>query len=222
VWVVVPDVVPHAEEDGPPRLTLHGIRTASRMPGVWLQAVIVVCAYVGYKASDDFSLLARDALGWDEVAASSVGTLSFWIRAVAAVAAGWLGDRIESSRVVAWGFAIGAASSALIASGALVPGPAWMLITTIAATSVGIFGIRGVYFALLAEGAVPLATTGAAVGVISFVGYTPDVFMGPLMGVLLDGSPGMRGHQHVFAVVAAFSLLGLAATLAFRRVTRSR
>lgn len=221
VWLVVPDNVPASEEDGPPRLTLRGVGKASRMPAVWLQAVIVVCAYVGYKASDDFSLLARDALGWDEVAASSVGTLSFWVRAVAALAAGWLADRIDSSRVIAWGFGIGVAGSALIASGALVPGPAWMLITTIAATSVGIFSIRGVYFALLAEGSVPLATTGAAIGLVSFVGFTPDVFMGPLMGVLLDGSPGMRGHQHVFAVVAAFALLGLGATLAFRRVTRS-
>ena len=68
------------------------------MPAVWLQAVIVVCAYVGYKATDDFSLLARDALGFDDVAASAIGTLSFWIRAVTAVAAGYLGDRIDSSR----------------------------------------------------------------------------------------------------------------------------
>jgi hypothetical protein len=47
------------------------------MPVVWLHAVIVVCAYVGYKATDDFSLLARDALGFDDVQASTIGTLSF-------------------------------------------------------------------------------------------------------------------------------------------------
>ena len=39
------------------------------MPTVWLQAVIVVCAYVGYKATDDFSLLAHDALGFDDAKA---------------------------------------------------------------------------------------------------------------------------------------------------------
>ena len=189
------------------------------MPVVWLQAVIVVCAYVGYKATDDFSLLARDALGFDEVAAAGIGTLSFWIRAVAAVGAGYLADRVDSSRVIAWGFAILIIGSGLIASGVVVVGVAWMLISTIVATSVGVYALRGVYFALLAEGAVPMVFTGSAIGVVSVVGFTPDVFMGPLMGVLLDNSPGVLGHQHVFAAVAVFGAVGLVATIAFRRIT---
>ena len=221
VWVVVPDIAPQNDLGNQPKLSLDGILEASRMPAVWLQAVIVVCAYVGYKATDDFSLLARDALNFDEVAASAIGTLSFWIRAITAVAAGYLGDRIDSSKVIAWGFAILVAGSLLIASGAVVPGVAWMLITTIVATSVGIYAIRGVYFALLAEGAVPLTFTGSAIGVVSFVGFTPDIFMGPLMGILLDSSPGVLGHQHVFASVAAFGVVGFLATIAFRHTTRT-
>jgi len=189
VWVIVPDDSPPEGVDDQPKLSLRGVKEAGRMPVVWLQAVIVVCAYAGYKATDDFSLLARDVLGFDEVAASGIGTLSFWIRAAAAVGAGYLGDRIDASRVIAAGFAILIAGSLLIASGALVPGVAWMLITTIVATSVGIYA-------------------------------TPDVFMGPLMGVLLDNSPGVLGHQHVFASVAAFGTVGLIATIALRRITR--
>lgn len=189
-----------------------------RMPTVWLHAVIVVCAYVGYKATDDFSLLARDALGYDDVQAGAIGTLSFWMRAVTAIGAGYLADRIDSSRVILWGFALLTTGSLLIASGLLFPGIAWMLIATIVTTSVGVYALRGVYFALLAEGAVPMAHTGSAIGVVSFIGFTPDVFMGPLMGVLLDGSPGVLGHQHVFASVAGFGLVGWGATMAFRRL----
>lgn len=220
VWVIVPDNTPRDDGGDRPKLSFEGVRGASRMPVVWLQAVIVVCAYVGYKATDDFSLLARDVLGFDEVAASGIGTLSFWIRAVSAIGAGYLGDRVDASRVIAWGFSILTAGSLLIASGMLVPGVAWMMITTIVATSVGIYALRGVYFALLAEGAVPLAFTGAATGVVSVIGFTPDVFMGPLMGVLLDNSPGELGHQHVFASVAAFGAVGLMSTIAFRRITK--
>ena len=219
VWVVVPDTNPQEDGSAEPRLSLDGIQKACRMPVVWLQAVIVVCAYVGYKATDDFSLLARDALGFDEVAAAGIGTLSFWIRAVAAVGAGYLADRVDSSRVIAWGFAILIIGSGLIASGVVVVGVAWMLISTIVATSVGVYALRGVYFALLAEGAVPMVFTGSAIGVVSVVGFTPDVFMGPLTGVLLDNSPGVLGHQHVFAAVAVFGAVGLVATIAFRRIT---
>ena len=220
VWLVVPDTTPQEEGGAEPKLSLAGIRNACRMPVVWLQAVIVVCAYVGYKATDDFSLLARDALDFDEVAAAGIGTLSFWIRAATAVGAGYLADRVDSSRVIAGGFAILIVGSGLIASGAMVIGVAWMLIATIVATSVGVYALRGVYFALLAEGAVPMAFTGSAIGVVSVVGFTPDVFMGPLMGVLLDNSPGVLGHQHVFAAVAVFGVVGLVATIAFRRITK--
>lgn len=220
VWVIVPDNAPSERRGDQAKLSLDGIRAACRMPVVWLHAVIVVCAYAGYKATDDFSLLARDALGFDEVAASGIGTLSFWIRAIAAVGAGYLGDRVDSSRVIVWGFAILIVGSLLIASGMLIPGVAWMLITTIVATSVGIYALRGVYFALLAEGAVPLAFTGSAIGVVSFIGFTPDVFMGPLMGVLLDNSPGVLGHRHVFASVSVFGAVGLMAMIVFRRITK--
>ena len=219
VWLVVPDSEPGTPDNSRPKLSSTGIRAAARMPTVWLHAVIVVCAYAGYKATDDFSLLARDALGFDEVQASGIGTLSFWIRAISAVGAGYLGDRIDSSRVVLLGFVVLTAGSLLIASGMLPPSVPWMMITTIAATSVGVYALRGVYFALLAEGAVPLAFTGSAIGLVSFIGFTPDVFMGPLMGILLDGSPGVLGHQHVFAAVSAFGVAGFIATVVFRRLT---
>ena len=218
VWLLVPASAPTDGADGRPRLSLEGVKRSMRMPTVWLHAVIVVCAYVGYKATDDFSLLARDALGYDDVQAGAIGTLSFWMRAVTAIAAGYLADRIDSSRVILWGFALLTAGSLLIASGVLFPGVAWMLIATIVTTSVGVYALRGVYFALLAEGAVPMAYTGSAIGIVSFVGFTPDVFMGPLMGVLLDGSPGVLGHQHVFASVAVFGLIGWVATVSFRRM----
>jgi nitrate/nitrite transporter NarK len=215
VWFVVPGGAPEVDASEP-RLSLDGVKRAARMPVVWLQAVIVICAYAGYKATDDFSLLARDALGFDDVAAASIGTLSFWTRAASAVAAGYVADRIDPSRVILWGFVLLIGGSCLIALG-VIPTVPWIFIATIVTTSVGIYALRGVYFALLAEGAVPLATTGSAIGLVSVIGFTPDVFMGPLMGVLLDRSPGLTGHQHVFAAVAVFGVIGLIATVAFRR-----
>jgi nitrate/nitrite transporter NarK len=131
-----------------------------------------------------------------------------------------MADRISASRVSVWSFALMAAGSMLIASGIIQPGLHWLLISTVCATSIGINALRGIYFALLEEGKVPVAVTGTAVGIVSFLGYTPDVFMGPLMGVLLDRSPGVLGHQHFFAVVAAFAVVGMLMSLIFSRHAR--
>ena len=63
-------------------------------------------------------------------------------------------------------------------------------IVTMVCASLGIFALRGLYYAIMEEGQVPLAYTGSAVGLVSVIGYTPDIFMGPLMGYLLDSAPG--------------------------------
>ena len=81
--------------------------------------------------------------------------------------------------------------------------------------------LGGLYFAIMQEGKVPMAYTGSAVGLVSVIGYMPDVFMGPLMGYLLDQSPGAAGHQHVFWLVSGFALLGLIASYLFACITRA-
>ena len=202
-------------------LSWSKITKVLRMPTVWLQATIVICAYSGYKSTDDFSLYARDAFGYDDVAAAKIGTISFWVRPFAAVAAGLLADYFKASQMIFWCFVIMLLGCTAIAFGALDPGVAWMLVLTVASTSAGIYGLRGIYFALFEEGKVPLAVTGTAVGLVSTIGYTPDIFMGPLMGFLIDRSPGALGHQHFFMVVAAFAFVGLLAAWAFRRQVKT-
>ena len=58
------------------------------------------------------------------------------------------------------------------------------------------------------KGNIPLPLTGTAVGIVSLIGYTPDIFIGPLMGYFLDQYKGILGHQYVFFLFAIFSLIG--------------
>jgi len=222
VWFAVPDSDLGSADIVPNRkLTWRGIQKVAKMPSVWLQAIIVVCAYVGYKSTDDFSLYVQDAFGYDDVVAAQIGTISFWIRPIAAIGAGLLADKLRSSNVIMASFALLTACSLFIASGMLNSAVLWIIITTIAATSACIYALRGIYFCLFEEAKVPLAVTGSAIGLVSLIGYTPDIFMGPVMGWLIDRSPGAIGHQHVFAVVALFSIVGLFSSVLFKRVIRA-
>lgn len=205
-----------------PQVDLTGIRQklpgvsevfgVLRIPAVWMQGIIVVCAYVGYKATDDFSLYANEVLSFNEVDSAKIGTLALWLRPVLAIMAGILADRFSGTRVISFAFLITMLCSILIATG-LLESLVFIVLIVLMASLVGVYGIRGIYFALMEDVDIPLKATGVAVGVISVIGFLPDVFMSPLMGWLLDTNPGPVGHRLVFLVLALFSLMGMATAI---------
>lgn len=187
------------------------------MPSVWLQAAVILCAYVGFKAIDDFSLYANQVIGLNQVEAARAGVASLWIRPAAAIGAGYLAERVGAPVMIVGCFVLLAAGSSVLASGAVGAGMVWTFALTIIFTSIGIFALRGLYFAIMQDGKIPMEHTGSAVGLLSVIGYAPDIFMGPLMGYLLDQWPGTAGHNYVFLVVTLFAMLGLIASYIFAR-----
>ena len=88
--------------------------------------------------------------------------------------------------------------------------------------AIGVYSARVLYFATMEESNIPIELTGTAVGLLSIIGYTPDIFAGPIIGVLLDSSPGELGHQHVFMVLAGFTLIGLITSILLFRLSKKR
>ncbi|MEM6293803.1 MAG: MFS transporter [Myxococcota bacterium] len=223
VWFLIPDGE-RETKDAPAAdrsQIWRNIGLVARNRAVWLQTLIVLTAYTGYKSLDDFSLYARDAFGFDDVAAAKVGTLALWVRPVAAIVAGVVGDRVGVARAVLVCFAITCVGNLVVAAGMLDPGMPWMLFTMVVTTSGMVFGLRGLYFALFRDAKVDPALTGTAAGMVSVLGYTPDVFVGPLNGYLTDAYPGATGHEYFFGSIAVFSALGLLSAIAFNRAAKA-
>lgn len=198
--------------------SIESLKQVVKRPAIWLQSLIIICAYSGYKVTDDFSLLAQDVLGFDEVDSAKVGTISLWMRPIAAIGAGILADKLSPSKMMFTCFGFTLLGGTLIGFGFANASMAWLVFLAIVSTCLGVFSLRGLYFAIMQEARIPLAVTGTAVGIASIVGYTPDIFMGPIMGHLLDSSSGAVGHQHVFLLLAGFSIAGLMATFIFRKL----
>jgi nitrate/nitrite transporter NarK len=132
---------------------------------------------------------------------------------VSAVAAGLLADRLSGRRVILGLFATAVVGYAALWRLGAAPIPATLVFTNLIVTYVAVFGLRGVYFAMLEETRVPSARTGTAVGLISVVGYTPDFLFAPIAGRLLDHSPGLLGHQHVFLLLGCVAAVGVLAVI---------
>ena len=218
VWLVLPNGK-NAEAQATNHFSLKQLRPLLRKRTIWLQSIIIVCAYTGYKITDDFSLYAREVLGYEEAKAAMVGAVALWFRPIAAVTVGVLADRVGISRSIVVCFALMIIGGLLVGSGILSQLEFWAFVFVFVIICAGVFALRGLYFAVLDEGDVPIAYTGTAIGIVSVLGFTPDVFMGPLMGYFLDTFPGGLGHQYVFLSMAAFAVIGMLAAVLFNRLS---
>jgi len=192
---------------------LQGMGVVLRRPVVWAQAAIIVCAYCCYKGLDNYSLYAVQVMGMDEVEGARLATWGVWTRPAAAVLAGLIADRFNATRAIGVTFAALCVSygtwSLLEPTGLGVE----IIYLNFFATFVGAFALRGIYFALLEENRTPKFLTGAAVGLMSLVGYTPEIFFGPISGRILDADPGLLGHQNNFIFLAIIAGVGVVAVL---------
>ncbi len=198
------------------------LKSVIQLKVVWLQTVVVVCAYTSYKAFDQYALFAVRGHGIDEIDAAEIVTIGAWTRPFAALVLGILGDRWGISRMAFICFILLIVSHSLFAFTGTALGSLSMILLNTLVTGIAIFGLRGLYFGLLEEGRIPVAQTGTAVGLVSVIGYTPDVYVAAVAGFLIDQSPGLLGFQHLFIMLLVFSVAGAMAAMQFPKHIRSQ
>ena len=196
------------------------LRTIAAMPVLWLQAVIILLAYWIYTGTFEFAAYAEQVFQQGKVFGAQLAAFKEWLRPVAAVGAGLLADRIRPSRAVATAFIICACGyGGLVA----LPGTEawiWALWVQVGAIAVAVFALRGIYFALLEEGGVPVLMTGTAVGVVSTIGFLPDIFAYPLAGWFVDTFGAATGYAYYFTLLGGAATLGAGLALLLSRAAR--
>lgn len=203
------------------RASLGAAIAALRRPIVWAQAGIILCAYCGYKGLDNYSLYAVQVLGMNEVEAARMSASISYLRPVAAIATGILADRYVTSGMLALAFGALVVSFGILSIATSTPHWLAIIYINVLVSGFAVFALRGIYFALLEETRVPPSITGATVGIVSFIGFTPEIFFAPITGRILDARPGIGGLQNYFLFLAAVAALGLGVTLLlFLRNTR--
>jgi MFS family permease len=213
-WFVIEDIAAETSgEEKKKKVGWHEVIGLLRMPVIWMISCVVLCGYCAYWTSFYFTPYASDVFLTTAAVAGAIGVGRMWLKPIAAVIAGYVADRFGVAISISVLFIVLIGSFVVFAVLPGTPEMFYFMLVNVAIAGIAIFAIRGIYFALLEEGGIPLAVTGTAAGIVSAVGFTPDIFMPLLGGVLLDTYPGIEGYRYFYLVTAVICGLGLCASL---------
>ena len=223
-WFVIEDVSRDgASNNEMASVTLRDIIAVLKMPVIWLIAIVVLCAYCAYWGSFTTTPYSSDIFMTTVAVAGVISVGRMWLKPIAALIAGFVADAFGIAVSVAVLFAVLVVCFSTIGLISPEPGKLPVVLINVAIVALAVFALRGIYFALLEEGGVPLAVTGTAGGIISAIGFTPDVFMPLFFGVITDSYPGADGYRYFYLVTSGFCAVGLVAamTIYFRYVKKT-
>ncbi len=144
----------------------------------------------------------------DPVSVGAVTVAVLWMRPVGGFAGGFLADKIGKTNTIM--IALGGAA-AFLALTALMPASVAPSAFFAAVIVLGIFlyAIRGTYWSILGDDGFSNVVMGSAIGVISFIGYLPDIILPQFNSFLFNTFGDKGGYNAYFLSSAAFAVVGI-------------
>ncbi len=197
---------------------LVDLKTLASIPELWLVAAIVFCGYQVFWATYSFSAYLHEGeIGLTVVMAGTITTLKLWMRPIGGIGGGFLGDRYSKVSVLVIALFLAALSLLGLMAAPRISSHV-LLVFLVLFIGILTYAIRGLYWSLLDRCNIPVETMGLAIGLISVLGYSPDVFLPLINGYLTQNFPGVFGYQLYFGYVAGMAALGGFAGLALRNM----
>ena len=199
--------------------TLRDLGELLRNIRIWLVALCILAGYQIFYATYSYSNYLQVQFGLSAVAVGGLTTIRLWMRPLGAVIAGFVGDRFHPVRSLGVLLAVsGLSLFALIVMPSSAP---WaMLVGVVAGSSALIYGVRGIYWATFRTCNIAPERMGLAIGLVSMLGYTPEIYLPWINTYLTTAYPGPLGFQIYFAGVAVFGFVGAALAFWLMRISR--
>ena len=199
--------------------TLRDLGDLLRNIRIWLVALCILAGYQIFYATYSYSNYLQVQFGLSAVAVGGLTTVRLWMRPLGAVIAGFVGDRFHPVRSLGVLLAVsGLSLFALIVMPSSAP---WaMLVGVVAGSSALIYGVRGIYWATFRTCNIAPERMGLAIGLVSMLGYTPEIYLPWINTYLTTAYPGPLGFQIYFGGVAVFGFVGAALAFWLMRISR--
>lgn len=213
LWMLVGSKDAGADGAESAAIKISDVLLIVREPTVWLMCVMLTAVFHLFWAIIEFPSFGERA-GFEMTVAATLamGTLRVWMRPVGGVLGGIVGDRIANARAVLWLLAVGTAICVFLATMSTSPGSTWILWALVVPFGSLVYAVRGLIWAVLQDCSIPTYLTGTAIGFISIMGYSSDIYIPQVSSYLLSTYADQAGYQLFFAYIAVASVIGFGAT----------
>ena len=199
---------------------LSGLKELCSNRLIFLMGAIIFMGYFVFWTFRTMSGFIQSNLGVTAVTAATIMVVAQWMRPVGGILGGFLADKFGRANVVIGTLTIGSILLIVIAFlPASIPVNLALVIVLICITF--LWAIRGTYWSILGECKVSNKMMGLAIGLISLIGYLPDIFS-PMVNTLSFSIFGNEwGHNGYFVISAAFGFLGIGLVILFKKLSTS-
>ena len=173
---------------------------------VYLMGSVIFMGYATFWTVYYLGGFLQTKVGVDAVTVGTITTIVLWMRPVGGFIGGFLADRIGRPQTVA-GAVVGAAVLLILLTMLPVTSVKTFYVV-IVLLGIFLYAIRGTYWSLLGQCGINAVLMGTAIGVISFIGYLPDIILPQLNSYLTATFGEVGGYDAYFLVSAGFALVG--------------
>ncbi|MDZ5711327.1 MFS transporter [Jeotgalibacillus haloalkalitolerans] len=215
------DKIAKTKETGSAKVKTSDLRKVFSNNFVWLLGGIIFMSYIVTWTIYYFGGFLQTNIG---ISASVVGTVTvvmLWMRPIGGIAGGFLGDKLGKSNVLMAALVLAAVFLVLIS---ILPAslPPAVFYSLVILSGLSIYTIRGLYWSLLGDCNVPDERLGISIGLISFIGYLPDILLPLVMSLMLSSFGDAGGYNAYFIFSAVAAVLGIMITLIFKKGVSNR
>lgn len=191
------------------KFSFNEVVQALKHPGVWLTTLCMFFIYTIY-TSLAYTVSFLTAIGASAAIASIVGSIrTYGTSLFSSPIIGGIAEKKTPSKTIIVCSAITAASLGIMA---VAPKSAGFIIPSVILIIVLSFFLNGAYgvtSAMMAETNVPATIFGSASGILSVIGFIPDMFVSPVAGKWLDTYDTAGAYTRIFGVLAISAILAL-------------
>jgi sugar phosphate permease len=186
---------------------MDDLMTILRHREIWLCAICLICGYQLFYATYSFSAYLQQNFGLTAVAVGTITVAKLWMRPIGGIAAGFIGDWSSPEKVLSILLVLASISLAMMA---FLPTTSASIVMLVVVLLIGLltYGVRGLYWATLGGCNVPNKVKGLAIGMISMIGYFPEMYLPLISAPLLEQYPGGLGYRIYYLIISACGLLG--------------